>query len=262
MSTYPNTPRSAFITWCQAHQNVFTANAAEIGLSDPQATAFANATTAAAAAVLAQEQAHQAAKVATQAALDAVAALKTTAGDTVRLIRAYAETQTNPSVVYQTAQIPPPATPSPAPPPAQPIDLTVTLEPGAGNLTLGWKAANPVGTSGTTYIIRRKLPGESVFTFLGVSGKKTFVDGTLIAGPDSVQYTVQGQRADSSGPLSPIFTVNFGQAPGGGVTATVSTSAKTAAIGGQTLHNGNGNAISSNGHTNGNGQSRRELSRV
>lgn len=54
-----------------------------------------------------------------------------------------------------------------------------------------------------------------------MAGKKELTDDTLIAGPDSVQYTVQGQRAGSSGPLSPIFTVNFGQAPGGGFSATV-----------------------------------------
>ena len=36
-----------------------------------------------------------------------------------------------------------------------------------------------------------------------------------------MQYTVQGQRADSSGPLSEIFTVNFGQNAGGGFAAVV-----------------------------------------
>ena len=38
-----------------------------------------------------------------------------------------------------------------------------------------------------------------------------------------MQYTVQGQRADTSGPLSPVFTVNFGRAPDGMRNATVST---------------------------------------
>lgn len=38
-----------------------------------------------------------------------------------------------------------------------------------------------------------------------------------------MQYTVQGQRADSSGPRSPIFVVNFGRAPGGGMTASVTS---------------------------------------
>ncbi|MBI5864618.1 MAG: fibronectin type III domain-containing protein [Planctomycetes bacterium] len=221
MGAYPTSPRAAFLQWCEAHAPVFTANAAAIGLTPAQATAFATATTAGAAALLAQEQARQAALVATQQAQTAFDTLRAGAGDTVRLIRAFAESQTKPEVVYNTAQIPPPSPPSPAPPPAQPTDLTVTLDASGGNLTLRWKAANPTGTSGTSYIIRRRLPGESEFAFIGVSGKKEFVDDSLVAGPDSVQYTVQGQRADSSGPLSPTFTVNFGQAPGGGMMATV-----------------------------------------
>lgn len=64
-----------------------------------------------------------------------------------------------------------------------------------------------------------------------------------------MQYTVQGQRADSSGPLSPIFTVNFGQAPGGGFTATVMAGAYEATpstVDGRAvqkvLPNGNGSA--------------------
>lgn len=36
-----------------------------------------------------------------------------------------------------------------------------------------------------------------------------------------MQYTVQGQRADAAGPVSQIFTANFGRAPGGGRTAFV-----------------------------------------
>jgi hypothetical protein len=96
-----------------------------------------------------------------------------------------------------------------------------------------WKASNPAGTSGTAYIIRHKLPEESAFSFIGVSGKKEFIDDTLIAGPDSVQYTVQGQRADSSGPVSPIFTVMFGQAPGGGLTAMVTSGVSASTVDGQ-----------------------------
>lgn len=147
----------------------------------------------------------------------------------MRLIRAYAESTAKPSIVYNLAQIPPPASPSPAPPPAQPTDLTVTLGSSDGALTLRWKASNPTGTSGTSYIIRRKLPSETQFQFTRVSGKKEFVDDTLIAGPDSVQYTVQGQRADSSGPLSSIFAVNFGRLPGRGLTASVMANAQPVA---------------------------------
>lgn len=229
MSAYPTTPRAAFLQWCEAHTSVFTANAAQIGLTTNQASAFAAATTAGAAALLAQEQAKQAYRVATQQVEGAFGSLRSSAGDTVRLIRAFAESQPKPDIVYNLAQIPPPADPSPMPPPGQPTNLTVTLTPADGALMLRWKVTNPPGASGTSYIVRRRLPGESEFSFIGVSGKKEFIDDTLLAGPDSVQYTVQGQRSDSSGPLSEIFTVNFGRLPGGEMTAVVREGIQTPA---------------------------------
>ncbi len=265
MGAYPTTPRAAFLEWCQADMGVFSANATQIGLAPAQATAFSTATSAVAAALLAQEQAHQAALLATQVATDALGTLRSSAGDTVRLIRAFAESTAKPATVYNFAQIPPPASPSPAPPPAQPTELTVTLNSSDGALTLKWKAANPAGTSGTSYIIRRKLPQDGEFSFIGVSGRKEFLDDTLSFEPGvregihapAVQYTVQGQRADSSGPLSPIFTVNFGRLPGGGMTASVAamdhrleTGATASTVDGQpvqkVLPNGNGRPARAN----------------
>ena len=215
MATYPTSPRTAFLEWCQVHEPIFTANAAAIGLTVEQAAAFAAKVTGAADDLLAQETAKQASKTATQVTGEAFKQLRTGAGDAVRSIRAFAELAADPGAVYSLAQIPPPSEPTPQPPPAQPTDLTLTLDASDGSVTLRWKASNPTGTSGTSYIIKRRLPGETEFSFVGVSGKKEFVDNTLIAGPDSVQYTVQGQRADQSGPLSPVFTVNFGKLPSG-----------------------------------------------
>ena len=40
MSTFPESPRAAFLEWCQAHTGVFTTNATAIGLTTAQATAF------------------------------------------------------------------------------------------------------------------------------------------------------------------------------------------------------------------------------
>jgi len=257
MSTYPTSPRSDFLEWCQGHAPIFTANAAAIGLSTEQAAAFAAATTGAGDATVKQQQAQQAGKVATQEVNEAFGDLRSEASEMVRTIRTFAENSDNASVVYNTAQIPPPAKPSPAPPPAEPKELTVTLAPNSGDLTLKWKATNPEGTQGTSYIIRRRIMGESEFSFIGVTGTKQYIDKTLTAGPDSVQYTVQGQRADSAGPESQIFTVTFGQLPGGGVTAYVGASAPRAAIAATSNGNGAGYA---NGATNGNGA--RSLSRV
>ncbi|MBX3396679.1 MAG: hypothetical protein KF841_15060 [Phycisphaerae bacterium] len=229
MSTFPTSPRSALLQWCQAHENLWVTNATSIGLTAPQANAFKDATDAAAAASLAQEQARQAAKVATQTAEAAFATLRSSVGDTVKLIRAFAINSVDPLNVYNLAQIQPPAPPTPAPPPAQPTNLTVSLDPTEGFLILAWKAENPAGTSGTSYLIKRRLPGEGAFSFIGVSGTKKFVDETLVAGPDSVQYTVQGTRANQVGPVSPIFTVQFGRSPDGGFTATATESGGTLA---------------------------------
>ena len=247
MGSYPTSPRAAFLDWCYGHIEIFTDNAAAIGLTPAQALAFKNATEAAK-AVQAQQtlarQALDALNIDTSAAFDT---LRTRAGDTVRLIRAFAEVAADPNAVYSTAQIPPPAAATPLPPPAQPTDLRVELDAASGLLTLRWKAANPPGGGGTSYLVRRRLPGESEFTFIGASGAKKYIDTTLLAGPDMVQYTVQGQRSGEAGPLSPVFTVNFGRAPDGsrvanvgGVANEVAPSTVNGRMVQKSLPNGNG----------------------
>ncbi len=218
MSTYPTAPRAKFLAWCEVHDDIFLDHAAAIGMTPEQAAAFAGATAAAKAAILAQAQARQAALVATQAAKDAIMSLREEAGLAVRTIRAFAESQSGgtkggptPDEVYQLAQIPAPAAPSPAPPPAKPRRLSVALDAVTGALTLRWKVSNPAGTSGTTYLVRRRLPGETAFSLIGVTGRKQFVDATLMAGVEGVQYTVQGQRGRHAGPVSEVFVASIGR---------------------------------------------------
>lgn len=212
MSTYPVSPRADFVEWCQAHAPVFAADPDAIGMTAGQAAKFKSVTDAAAKAILAQQEAQQAAAVATQRVRAALADLQAGAGDAVRSIRACAELNSNPNKIYSTAQIPPPADPSPTPAPDQPRRLAVTLVAATGALTLTWKAANPRGTSGTAYVIRRRLPGETAFRFLGVTGEKRFTDETVPAGTERVEYTIQGQRGKRTGPLSEILVVVIGKA--------------------------------------------------
>ena len=211
MSTYPTSNRSAFVLWCQSHAPVFVDHAAEIGLGETQADDFDTATQYAKAALMAQARAQQAAAVATQNAKAAMASLKRQAGQAVQSIRAFAQVAESPMAVYATARIPQIAAPSPVPPPAQPKNLDARLDATTGFLTLRWKAVHPTNARGTSYIIRRKLPGETAFSFIGVAGKKTFVDDTLTAGAHHAQYTVQAQRASLSGPVSAALTVHFGK---------------------------------------------------
>jgi hypothetical protein len=210
MGSFPTSPRADFLAWCQAHVDVFTTNAQVIGLTPDQATAFATATQQAASAAQQQESGRLAFRAATQDASDKFADLRSSASEMVRSIRTYAENTTDPSV-YVTAQVPPPQDPSTAPPPGQPFDLRVALDAGTGALELRWKASNPQGTSGTSYIIRRRVSEAAPFEFVGVTGEKRFVDTTFFAGPDSVQYTIQGQRADRAGAVSGVLTVSFGR---------------------------------------------------
>jgi hypothetical protein len=223
MPTYPSSPRSAFRDWCQAHAPLFTLHSAQIGLSAQQASDFAAAVSSVENSEQDKKETRSADLAATQAVSDAYTALREEASDVVNIIRTFAENSSNPSVVYNLAQIPPPASPTPIPPPGQPTDMKITLDPD-GDLTLRWKCTNPPGASGTSYIVRRKLPGETAWQFVGVTGSKKFTDSTLIAGPDWVQYQVQGQRSDLPGPVSDTLLVNFGQAGGGGFTITSQSS--------------------------------------
>jgi hypothetical protein len=216
MSTFPTSPRSDFLLWAQNHAATWSAAPGTVGLTAGMCTALTNACTSCQTNLGDQEAAKQAYRTMTTKTAGSFDSLRTLVGEAVRTIRAFAENSSDPGVVYEAAQIPPPAPPSPQAPPAQPTNLRVELDPTSGELTLLWKASNP--GSGTAYIVRRKLPGETEFSFIGVTGEKKFTDETLFAGPDSVQYTVQGQRANSTGPVSTILTVNFGRAGGGGFT--------------------------------------------
>ena len=257
MATYPETPRSALLDWCRVHDPIFFDNWKQIGLGKTQVVTFRTSVGSAAAASLEQERTRQAALAATQEAEQSFAELAAAAGDAVRSIRAFAANAADPDAVYCLAQIPPTAGPSPIGPPGRPSGLTATLDAATGGLTLRWKNKNPPNARRTTYIVRRKLPGETQFQFVGTTGTKRFVDDTLVVGArvrdpvtlaasraggileaerrgkgfpqewvregslapagegilaPAVQYTIQGQRANLSGPVSPVFNVNFGKA--------------------------------------------------
>ncbi len=213
MGAYPTSPRNEFFQWCQDHADVFESNATAIGLTNSQAASFKLAVGDADAAVSEQSKAQETAKAATNNANLKFTTLRRSAAQMVRSIKTFAENTGNGNV-YVLAQVPPPAAPGTTPPPGKPFDVSVQLDTNSGAPVLKWKARNPAGTAGTSYIVRRKLPTESAFAFVGVTGTKGFTDNTFIAGPDSVQYTIQGQRSDRAGSASDAFTINFGRAPG------------------------------------------------
>ncbi|MFN0011602.1 MAG: hypothetical protein ACKVS8_08155, partial [Phycisphaerales bacterium] len=151
MSSFPSTPRSAALAWAQAHTQVFADNDTQIGLTEIQCTAYTSLVNATAAAIAAQTVAKEAAQTATLAANQKYADMRRSTNLLIRNIRTYAGNTENPNV-YVLAQIPAPATGGVAPPPAKPSDLSIELNNASGSLTLRWKADNPKGTQGTSYI--------------------------------------------------------------------------------------------------------------
>jgi hypothetical protein len=218
MGAYPTTPRSAFLLWCTAHVEPFTNNAAQIGITPAMATAFAAAVDLATDKTANQQEVKQQLRVATEQVGEAFSELRELTGELVRTIKAFAENSSKPSIVYNAAQIDPPAPPSPAPPPGMPTDLVVGLEP-SGALSLRWKCQNPPGTQGTVYLIERRLNNAGAFAFRAAVGEKRFTDDSVPAGSTQVEYRVQAQRADAQG-VANFFTVRFGVGGGGGFAIT------------------------------------------
>lgn len=206
------------LQFCESHWPVWTANAVGIGVSLPQCNTLKTLTQAARTAFDAAQNAKQAYHAAVTAQDAALRQAVTNAADLIRVIKGFAELTGNPDAVYSLAQIPPPASPTPAQPPGKPTSIAVTLEP-TGAVTLSWEAANASAGSGGYFTLSRKLPGQAGFTILGAAPGATteqrrmsFTDATIptSAAGQGAQYIIQGQRGALVGDPSDAVTVQFG----------------------------------------------------
>ncbi len=194
----------------------WTTNATAIGTTTTAVTALQTKVEAALAALDAQVAAEQAVKTATMTADNAVAAVVTAGSDIIKSIRAKAAVSGN--TVYELAEIPDPATPTPVNTLGQPTNFKANLEQD-GSLTITWKCASPRAT-GTVYQVWRKTNGQTEFSYLGGSGQKKFTDNTLPSGISSALYQIQAVRSTAVGPWA-TFTVQIGTGSSGQLTATV-----------------------------------------
>ncbi len=210
------------IQFFEAHISDWTTNAVAIGSSAPEVAAIAAKTEAARAALVAQETAQETAKTRTSELRQAVDALLDAGSDLIMKVRAKAATDGD--GIYNLANIPPPALPTPKGAPGQCRDFKSVLN-ADGSVTTKWKCDNPAGATGTVYQLWRQLEGGE-FTYIGGSGGKELTDNTIPAGTSSVTYQIQAVRSTAVGPWAQ-FNVNFG-APNGMV-VTQTTPAKLAA---------------------------------
>ncbi|MEA2711480.1 MAG: hypothetical protein QOF78_4081 [Phycisphaerales bacterium] len=221
MPIVPHKPAEK-ITWFEAHEDPFTTNAVAIGTTAAAVSALVALTTAARAKQVAQAAAQEAARTATNEYKDAVAAMAQAGSDILKAVKAKAAAVGGNSV-FNLAQIPPPATPSPVGPPGTPTAFKVMLNPD-GSLELTWKCSNPTGAGGTIYQVSRKVGtgAGGNFEIIGGSGQRKFVDATVPAAVASVTYRIRANRSTVMGTAND-FTVNFGVGGGGEMIASVAS---------------------------------------
>jgi hypothetical protein len=216
-SLYPKT-KPGKIGYFNSKIGPWTASATSIGTTSAAVTALQGLVTAAQGKLDDQIAAEQAAKAATAAADVAVAAMVAAGADIIKNIRAFAANSATPAAVYELAEIPAPATPTPVTTLGTPSDFTVGLE-ADGSVTVKWKCANPRAT-GTIYQVWRRLESETEFAYLGGTGEKKFTDPTVPASSATTLYKIQAVRSTAKGPWA-TCTVLFGVGAGGGMTASV-----------------------------------------
>lgn len=223
MGLFPST-RLGKVEFYEARVGKWTENSNAIGLSALSVSNLATLVADARAAFTAAEEARLASKDATAAFYNAVKAMHSGPGagsDMVDTIRNFAATSDNPNV-YQLASIPEPTSPSAAPPPGTPFDFTVGLLQD-GSIDLKWKCNNPAGVGGTIYEVRRRPVGGGGgggFSFVGASGSRRFIDGTIPSGSSGVTYQVTAVRSTVRGNPAQ-FNVNFGVGGDGVTFATI-----------------------------------------
>lgn len=213
MTMAENMPRtiSEFLSWTGTHASAWDLHAAAIGLSSQEAADFRAAADAVAAANAAAETAREASKNATMVLHNAVARARLLGGAAIDVIKGRAEV-TGDWNIYALSGVSPVEPQGTLPPPVAPETFSSHLNPD-GSLTIQWSVSQPVGVTDVSYIIARRIEGEGARGFepVGNEGRnKSFTDRTLPSGVRRVEYMLRPHRGRTMGPLSPVYSVQFG----------------------------------------------------
>lgn len=216
MSVVPN-DRLGKLEFYEAHVDAWGDNAVAIGLTLAEVNTFKGFVSSARSAFTASDIARAASKSATQNFYSSITKVSDIGSGLMSKIRGFAEATQNTNV-YLLAQIPPPSTGTPVPPPGTPQDFRVELLQD-GSIVLRWKCPNPSGAAGTIYEVRRKISGTPAnpWTFIGATGIRSFTDDTIPNTP-SATYQITAVRSTARGNPAQ-FIVNFGVG-GDGITIT------------------------------------------
>ena len=196
----------------------WAAHAVQIGSTAPEITALQTLVTTARASLTTQGELQAAARAGTSKLNRDVEDMAKAGALVIAKVRV--KGATDPSV-YEIANIPSPATPSPVPPPGQPYKVGLQLDQ-TGAVGFTWRCKNPRGGGGTLYQIGRQIGGTGPFVIIGTTGPRAFTDSTLPASAATagVTYQITAVRSTAKGPTAE-FSIKFGQSGAGEMTATL-----------------------------------------
>ena len=126
--------------------------------------------------------------------------------------------------VYPLASIPAPANHARIGPPGMPESIRGEMQQ-SGWLTLRWTCKHPRGAGGVIYRVHRRTGLTGPFQFLGISGKRKFVDKTVPAGTKIVEYEIRATRSTAEGEAA-RYHFNFGSTRGSSAPTAVAVVAK------------------------------------
>lgn len=205
MALVPET-KQGIVDFYVVHASPWDTNKAAIGLTAAQITDLQAKIAAAQAKMLAAQQVREESLAATRALDQAIKDLSKAGSVLITAIRATAEGSADPTNVYNLAQIPPPATPTPAPVPDAPEMLQPQID-SYGSIVLRWKGTLAYSTFFNVY---RKLGTSGSWQNLGAVGSKSFTDAGVPGGTAVVCYYVTAQRGLLVSPNSLMVTITFG----------------------------------------------------
>ena len=202
------------IEFAELHAQVWDGVTTRIGITSAQSASYKSAADAARQAYTEAQVIRQQAKVATERQNQAISVLRTTNSSLLKIIRGFAQDQADPAAVFQLAQIPAPAGPSPFVAPSTPFELDATLAITDGGIGLRWKASQPSNVTGVVYRVERQTGNGTTWTLVALTGTKNTIDTSVPVGTSRVIYRVIAQRGSLTSNASNPLEIRFGTGPG------------------------------------------------
>ncbi|HVU65083.1 MAG TPA: hypothetical protein VHC70_13970 [Phycisphaerales bacterium] len=217
--------RADLLSYLRTHIPIWQADPEAVGLAPERVADLAALLEEAGAAFANAQVMRNEARAATLASNLRLGGLRESAAAVLGTIKSFARNQQNSGAeggapaVYAAAGIDLPLDPAPLPAPGPVQDPRIAVDT-RGRPTIAWKPPHPrdareraASSSGLTYTVQRKRPGEADYTIVAAGKMLHITDEPLAAG--ATMYMVRAQRGEAAGPWTFPLQVEAGVGVGG-----------------------------------------------